>query len=526
MADTERLFAALERETGRLSQAGKPAEAARLAADAAAGKTDDLQRVAETLTPREPAISAEEAERRWAKTKEHPKWVKVMEKRAAEAARPKPTTAQWHLRDILRDGDDLFRTMDAKFRHAPARVAARDENLFRDMITELDDARYAQLEAALIKDLKETKSVSAIADDAQKAIKEVRDARVMAVREAIGDGVRGAGGQLIPAADTAARIQQKLPMTVFDEALKSRVASMERRLAEFEKVAAETTGDAQKTARNAANKLKRDIRKINEWGSDPATRAARQQEVAQLHQAIENNLPLRDLLHHGGGQMLMESAIEMLFGETLRSAADIAKSPVKTIQANFAEYLATRMSHFRGNFGEWELAFDLSKQGHVILKCGDEFVSRTGTDLVTMLRENGRWRMLIFDNKALRDSTVSEVTAMMDNLLKNLKDDQLKFAAIAKRADAPIEFAEASKRLESVTGQIETILTKYGGKMTKEAQAEIAQALAIQDVQLVVSNAGGQVKGISKPLTTMMDFYPTTTGPLPPARPIPTPPGP
>jgi hypothetical protein len=179
------------------------------------------------------------------------------------------------------------------------------------------------------------------------------------------------------------------------------------------------------------------------------------------------------------------------------------------------------MSHFRGNFGEWELAFDLGKQGHVILKCGDEFVSRTGTDLISMVRQDGRWRMLIFDNKALRDTTVNDVSALMDNLLKNIKADQLKFAAIAKRADAPLEFAEAAKRLETVSGDVEKILQKYNGKMTKGAQAEVARALALQDIQLVVSNPGGQVKGISKPLRTMMDFYDARAGSLPAPRPIP-----
>lgn len=528
MADTERLFAALDREAARLAQAGKPADAARLAADALEGKTDDLERIAESMTPKRPRLTEAEIQKRWQDAKELPPWQKVLERRAAEAARPKPTTAQWHMRDVLRNGEDLYLSMSAEVRAAVERIASRDENLFRDMITELDQGRYQSLRAALAKDLNKTKSLKPLAEDALKGIDSIRDARVQAVREAIGDFARDSsgalvrqGGQLVPAAasDVAASIVQKLTMNTFDNALTSKVKSMERRLADFEKVLAEAVTAEEKTAAQApVNKLKNEIKKLRDWGGD-ANRAA---ELRQLQEAVQANLPLRDLLHHGGGPLLMESAIEMAFGETLRSAADVAKSPLKTIPGSFAEYLATRMSHFRGNFGEWELAFDLGKQGHVILKCGDEFVSRTGTDLISMVRQDGRWRMLIFDNKALRDATVNEVSALVDNLLKNIKSDQLKFAAIAKRADAPLEFAEAAKRLEAVSADIEKILKKYNGKMTKAAQAEIARALALQDIQLVVSNPGGQVKGISGPLKTMMDFYDAKGGQLPPARPIPT----
>jgi hypothetical protein len=256
------------------------------------------------------------------------------------------------------------------------------------------------------------------------------------------------------------------------------------------------------------------------WGG-PGNAAARQAELAQLYQAVEANLPLRDLLGRGGERLLMESTIEMVFGETLKTAKELEDSPLKTIPNDLAQYLATRTAHFRGNFGEFELAFDLSKNGHVILKCGDEFVSRTGTDLVTMLRADGRWRLLIFDNKALRDATVNSVSALTKNLLENLTNDARKFATIAQRADAPLEFGEAAKRLDAATAEIRKILLKYDGDISiKGAQAEIARALAAQDIQLVVANAGGQVKGISEPLRTTMDFYDAARGTLPAPRPI------
>ena len=530
MPDTERLLAALEHETARLNQAGQSAEAARLLADAVAGKTDDLERVVETLTPRKPPPTAQEIAALRAKAQEALPWQNVMARRAAEAARPAPTTAQWHLRDILRAGEDLYLGMDSKLRDALDTAASRYENLFRDLVTELDDARFAERRAALLKKLEGSGKTKGIATDAMSAMDKVREARVDAVAEAIGGFERGAdgklrvvNGRLVATAERVAAIQQKLPMALFDKALEQCAASMGRRLAEFESVAATASGDALKSARAQAAAIRRQIAALRDWGST-ANRATRAQEVAELQRLLEGNLYLGDMLHHGGEQMLMEGAIEMLFGETQRTGKELLK-PAKTLAADFAEYMSISQSRFRGNFGEFELAFKLGKSGHVVLKCGDEFVSRTGTDLVTMVHDGSRWRLMIFDNKALRDATVNEVSALVENLLKNLKNDQLKFASIAQRADAPIEFAEASKRLKAVIGDMETIMNKYGGEMTRKAQAEIAQALAGRDVQLLVANAGGQVKGISKPLATMLDFYAVDKGALPPARPLPvTPP--
>ena len=499
MADTEKLLAALERETLRLTEAGDAAGAARLSAEALAGRTENLDRVAETLQPlvARPADPAGQA----AAAK------KVADALAEAATTPPLPTARWHLRDIFGGSEGLYQSLTEAQRQALEILAGRNENLLRDMFTELDDARYAALRATLAKDLAGTKKMQAITQDALAAVDRARAARVTEVTRAI-------------EATTGAVIREKLTMDVFRQAVASREASLQRRIADFErKAAAATDKTAKATASGQARALRNEIQKMQTWASDAAAREA---ELAQLHQAVEANLPLRDILHHSGDSLLMEMAVEMSFGETLKTAKELAESPLKTIANDFAQYLATRTSHFRGNFGEWELAFGLSKKGHIILKCGDEFVSRTGTDLVTMLRDNGRWRMLIFDNKALREAVVNDVSALMSNLVKNMKSDALSFAAIAKRADAPLEFAEAAQRLEKATADIEKILLKYNGSLTEAAQAEIAQALAARDIQLIVANAGGQVKGVSGPLKTMMDFYDAQRGaPFPPARPIP-----
>jgi hypothetical protein len=321
----------------------------------------------------------------------------------------------------------------------------------------------------------------------------------------------------------AAGIAEKITLDGFEKALESKRQSILRRLREYEDIAVSApTARRRTSARRYVRTLERQLDKLSLW-RNAENLAERERVLAQLRESVQNNLKLRDLLHHGGGPMLMESAADLAFGQSLRGPASLAKTPLKTVVADFMDYFSNRISHFRGNSGEWDLAYDLGKKGHVVLKCGDEFVSRRGTDLVTMFREaDGRWRMMIFDNKAIRDATVTEVSALVDNLLTNLKSDQKLFAAMARRPGAQPEFAEAARRLQVVTAEIDLIMKSHGGKMTHLAQSEIAFALAKQDVQLIVSNAGGQAKGLSQSLRTMMDFYPSPGGVLPTAIPVPT----
>jgi hypothetical protein len=169
-------------------------------------------------------------------------------------------------------------------------------------------------------------------------------------------------------------------------------------------------------------------------------------------------------------------------------------------KVGFEEYVAIISRHFRGNFGEYEVAFRLGET-HILLKAPDRLVTLPGTDLVAIAR--GGDEVLLLDNKAfLGLPEIDNVNALTRNLPKNINSDLAEFAKLAGRNDLPAEFQKAVGKLQAARDEITQTLGTVTRKQLEDpkTQAQIDGILRKHGVRRVVTNAGGEVQGLSNEL--------------------------
>jgi hypothetical protein len=166
----------------------------------------------------------------------------------------------------------------------------------------------------------------------------------------------------------------------------------------------------------------------------------------------------------------------------------------------FRQYVLARMkTHIRGMAGEYTSAFELGN-GLSILKGPDYDVTIPGTDLVGVADLTGD--IWLIDNKAWSSSELSAVDALTRNLVGNIADDAKDFASIASHSKAPSHIVEALKRLEKANRDIRS----YTKGMTPEqvnsveVQQEITRICNRYRIRRVVTNAGGEIQGLSEGL--------------------------
>lgn len=250
------------------------------------------------------------------------------------------------------------------------------------------------------------------------------------------------------------------------------------------------------------------------------------QELAKLHKrfldagdtglarAVERRMQrLRDIRSGKLGDASLEAFEDavrtstLLWRHTSLGNADILRrlwlqywSRATRPRVDFEEYVSIISRHFRGNYGEWEVAFRLG-ESHIFLKAPDRLVTLPGTDLVAIAR--GGDEVLLIDNKAfLGLPEIDNVNALTRNLPKNLSMDLTELGKLAGRQDLPTEFSKAMGKLQRARDDIASKL----GTLTREqledpkVQAQIDAILKEHGVRRVVTNAGGVVQGISAEL--------------------------
>lgn len=181
------------------------------------------------------------------------------------------------------------------------------------------------------------------------------------------------------------------------------------------------------------------------------------------------------------------------------------RTPPKSSFAEYVEGIYSR--HYVGMLGEYEVAFRRGEQ-LILLKAPDGLVTIPGTDLVAIERATGD--VLLIDNKALHSADeVSKVDALTRNLRGNVKTDLSAFAQAAGDGRLPSQVDGALARLQKARDAIDA---KYG-KLSKDAftdpaiQADVGAILQANGVRRVVTNAGGEVTGLSKELQAIgFDF--------------------
>ena len=170
-------------------------------------------------------------------------------------------------------------------------------------------------------------------------------------------------------------------------------------------------------------------------------------------------------------------------------------------KSSFAEYVEAIYSrHYVGMLGEYEVAFRKGEQ-LILLKAPDGLVTIPGTDLVAIERATGD--VLLIDNKALHSAEdVSKVDALTRNLRGNVKSDLSAFGQASGDGRLPSQVDGALARLQKARDAIDA---KYG-TLSKEAfeypivQADVTAILQQNGVRRVVTNAGGEVRGLSQEL--------------------------
>jgi hypothetical protein len=200
---------------------------------------------------------------------------------------------------------------------------------------------------------------------------------------------------------------------------------------------------------------------------------------------------LKQVVEKGGEPMLRRLWIQFT-----------SRPPGRPLRVDFERYVEILERHHVGNFGEFETAFRLGET-HIILKAPDELVTIPGTDLIAIPRGGGMIHLI--DNKALSQAQVDAVDAMVRNLPKNLNADVNELAKLMNDANLPKEFQDAFTRMSAANTEIQTI-TSGMTKAQIEApavQQQITQALAKQNIERVVTNAGGQASDISADLRAL-----------------------
>jgi hypothetical protein len=192
-------------------------------------------------------------------------------------------------------------------------------------------------------------------------------------------------------------------------------------------------------------------------------------------------------------------------------AAGRLKSPT------FEAYLKTRMRQWRGGEGELRHAFDIGPQ-EILVKAPKADATAPGSDMMTYLKDSDRIRYK--DNKAYAKSDVESVSALEQNILKNLQDDIALIEDSIKKGpreqeNVPPEIAEkVLPRLKDAAKELEeyvrnNINQNRSPRQQKDQFARAKHQRAVEAIlrnnrieRVVTTEAGGQNISLGSKLTS------------------------
>jgi hypothetical protein len=161
----------------------------------------------------------------------------------------------------------------------------------------------------------------------------------------------------------------------------------------------------------------------------------------------------------------------------------------------------------RIRFGEFDAAHRISNK-HDLLKGPDHNINAPGTDLIAINRENGE--ILVIDNKAYKGRGIESVSALVQNIVKNLETDAENLKGLANDPATPPHVRDAVRRLGEAAAELREkykergITDKRGDKskrMAEDVQKEIQMVLDKYNIKRKVTNAYGEkVMGLKQEL--------------------------
>jgi hypothetical protein len=213
-------------------------------------------------------------------------------------------------------------------------------------------------------------------------------------------------------------------------------------------------------------------------------------------------------------QLHSNSGLARLAHESPAMLMEMWVSYSKAKKGSFGAYVFGRRTrtHIVGLAGEFHAAFQLG-DSLTLLKGPDYDVTIHGTDLVAVAHADGT--VWLIDNKAWQQASVGAVTALVEKILDSMERDVRDFGRALTQTpdvDAPLPGAlggqtvrDAAERLSKATKEIRDYLANVPKDKidTPKVQRKIQGILDEHRIKRVVTNAGGEVTGLSAALTRL-----------------------
>jgi hypothetical protein len=428
------------------------------------------------------------------------------------------------------------------------------KDVFAKLDTEMDGLKsptlFAKEEGMIHADLAED-SFTLLNSDLAGRVKAPQVTGRLSFDDAIA-GQTKAFGDLPPAQRAAvARAADAVPdvvrRAVESETEPDRRASIEQlrdelRRQDFDGPTIDAAADAVTALNDAHRTEKRRARVVARGEYDPATPEGRRrieaidrfyQNVAdpEFAKRVSDEYPgLRKVLEHPVESRVFQdpdlrkalesnSALARLAHESPTMLMEMWVSYSKHKKGNFGKYIFDRRtrSHVVGLAGEFHATFQLGGS-HVLLKSPDYDVTIPGTDMVALTRADGT--IWLIDNKAFQQEVLGTVPALVENILPALERDLRDFTASGTAIQGPKDpvrgavsdqaITDAVGRLSAATADVRTYLANIPAKRigTPKVQKEIARRLAKYNIKRVVTNAGGEISGLSAALAKLgIEFH-------------------
>lgn len=269
-------------------------------------------------------------------------------------------------------------------------------------------------------------------------------------------------------------------------------------------IASETEGgqkrniEALKSRCKARGMTDKQIAALEEAVKQFSLERARSQRLPGTAEAVDRAEGLKKLPPKLRKLVKGDRQLELLAGDNPEALEDLFNASGAKSRSALRAYIRRRMvAHIRGMTGEFTAAFQLGDR-MVLLKAPDYNVTLPGTDLVGVTKDGRVW---LIDNKALSEEELGSVTALMKNLPENIADDTAAFKGEFGMAKDPV-IGDAVRRMDKATKEIRALVKD----MTKEEvakpeiQRKIGQILENNKIDRVITNAGGEVTGLSENL--------------------------
>lgn len=377
------------------------------------------------------------------------------------------------IHSVFGEQSGAYRALNAESRTA-VRAAIRSESaLFRQALVAETSEGYNRYVDRLLKQME----LYGMNEQQRQTLKQALETLNTQHRTALSDAVRALSRERIIAVGSSNRVTQQggLLITRYDDRIS--------KLQAFQSAA--TDKAARRRLTNRISRLRRERRRLQNWLSSG------NQRIEEFQRLLSEQPNLRRLVKSGGDDMLLQHWINFN-----------ARPSGRAVVSTFAEYVERMQGQYVGMLGEIEVSFRLSRDW-ILIKVPDDMVTIPGTDLIAISRTGGPLRFI--DNKAFTSSEVEAVDALTRNFTRNLKTDLDELARIAADPELPTHFRLAFKRISRAN----TAIQNHIKGLTREqiaspaVQQDLANILRQENIERVVTNAGGQVTDINADLRIM-----------------------